>query len=69
MHHSTRPATGVPEMGKEGGGTSPQGGGRGTPSPQRGEGADKAYLSYFPCIFDFVSHLGLLYLLHPLIIY
>ena len=54
---------------RRGDGTSPQSGGRGAPSPQRGEGADKAYLSYFPCIFDFVSHLGLLYLLRPLIIY
>ena len=35
MHHSSYPATDVPEMGKGGDGTSPKGG-----------GGDKTYLSY-----------------------
>ena len=55
MHHSTRPATDVPEMGKEGGWDLPPGG-RGDPSPQGGRGWEiKPICRIFPCIFDFVS--------------
>ena len=58
VHHSTRPATDVPEMGKEGGGTSPRGGA--TPPPQRGWEIRLIWLIFFSCIFSFVSFLDFL---------
>ena len=62
MHHSTRPATDVPEMGEEGGGTSPQGeGGRGWEI--------RPIWLIFSCTFNIVSCLGLLYRVHWLILY
>ena len=49
---------------RRGDGTSPRGG---TPPPGRGWEI-KPICHISPCVFDFVSRLGLLYLLHPLVI-
>ena len=58
MHHSTRPATGVPEMGKEGGWDLPprgEGGGGGGLSPRPKAGGHLPVCLYIKYVIEYLS--------------